>query len=67
MDVATKDVNVGIWIGLWDANEGDKTVPRSDTTVEIVVLPGLAMMLECLSEVVSTMLEVAESINKPLR
>ena len=67
VDVATEDVYVGIWIGLWDANEGDKTVPRSDTAVEIVMLPGLAVVGECLSDVVSTMLEVAEPMNEPLQ
>ena len=56
VDVATEDEDVGIWIGLWDANERDKAVPRPDATVEIVMLPGLTMMGEGLNDAVNTTL-----------
>jgi len=58
VNVATEDKDVGIWIGPWDTNEGNKAVPRPDATVEIVVLPGLAMMREGLSDTVSVILGV---------
>ena len=50
MNIATEDVDVGLWVGLWDANERYKSVPRSDAAVEVVMLPGLAVMGEGLSE-----------------
>ena len=50
MDVATEDIDVGFWVVLRDANERNQAIPGSDATVEIVVLPGLAMMGEGLSE-----------------
>lgn len=50
MDIATEYVDVGLRVRLWDTNEGYKAIPRSDATVEVVVLPGLTMMGEGLSE-----------------
>lgn len=50
MNVATEDVNVGLRVGLLDTNEGDKAVPRSDAAVEVIMLPGLAMLGEGLSK-----------------
>ena len=50
MNVATEDADVGFWVGLRDANERYKTIPGSDATIEVVVLPGLAMGVERLSE-----------------
>ena len=50
VDVATEDVDVGVWVGLRDANERYETIPRSDAAVEVVVLPGLAMAGEGLGK-----------------
>ena len=44
MDGVSEDVNGGIGVRPRDADKGDKTIPRSDTTVGVMVLPGLAMM-----------------------
>lgn len=50
MNVTTEDVDVGLRVGPWDADERYKSVPRSDATVEVVMLPGLAVMGEGLGK-----------------
>lgn len=50
VDVATENVDVGLWVRLWDANQRHKAIPRSDAPVEVIVLPGLAVAREGLSE-----------------
>jgi len=50
VNVAAEYVDVGSRVGPWDANERYETIPRPDTTVEVVVLPGLAVMGEGLNE-----------------
>jgi len=50
MNVPTEDVDVGLRVGLWNANKRYKSVPRSDAAVEVIMLPGLAVMREGLSE-----------------
>ena len=50
VNVAAEDVDVGIRVGLRDTNERYETIPGSDATVEVVVLPGLTTKGERLSE-----------------
>jgi len=50
MNVTPEDVDVGLWVGPWDADERYKSIPRSDATIEMVMLPGLAVMGEGLGE-----------------
>jgi len=50
VNVAAEYVDIGSWVGLWDANERYESIPRSDTTIEVVVLPGLTMMGEGLKK-----------------
>lgn len=50
VNVATEDVYVILWVRLWDAYKRHQTIPRSDPSVEVIILPGLAMTGEGLSE-----------------
>jgi hypothetical protein len=50
MNVASEYIHVGCGISLRDPNEGYQAVPRPDTAIEVVVLPGLAVIVEGLDE-----------------
>ena len=50
VNVPTEDVDVGLRVGLGNTDERYEPVPRSDAAVEVVMLPGLAVMGEGLSE-----------------
>lgn len=68
MDIATEDIDVCPGVGLWDANERYQTIPRSDAAVEVVVLPGLAVMVESLRKIRSARgAKGGKATNKPLR
>lgn len=49
MNITAEDVDV-CWVGFRDADERYQTIPRSDATIEIVMLPRLAVVVESLSK-----------------